>query len=300
MDNHFDRTTAFSDESEFKGLYSWSLQEQDADGVKVGRDLVPWEWTLYFKANDIALQEQWGVGKDRRIHEELEKTEIKNRRFIHASLYPDDTNGRAPNYSMIGTNRQVTDFQLRIEELAEGQVAQCWSYGSVSYTADVDFRDETVDDFIIFSFYLPTETFEHYAERVVAGHITSLFLSLSGVQGFYSDWSPSISANTIKVLTSNTDHEVKSQKDGVTIPRLGAIKKGELYFNHVTKFAVSALELEDDDKDEEFASGERPVDRALQLERLRDRRSKETVKLLNSVRMAAWIIAATIVVGLFV
>jgi hypothetical protein len=48
MDYHIDRKVVLSEESEFKNLYKWSLQELDENGKQIGRNLVPWSWSLNF------------------------------------------------------------------------------------------------------------------------------------------------------------------------------------------------------------------------------------------------------------
>ena len=53
MDNHLERKIRLSEEPEYKNLYSWSLQEFDGDGNKIGSDQVPWEWSLCFTASEL-------------------------------------------------------------------------------------------------------------------------------------------------------------------------------------------------------------------------------------------------------
>mgnify|MGYP001763000864 CR=1 FL=1 len=45
---------------------------------------------------------------------------------------------------------------------------------------------------------------------------------------------------------------------------------------------------------------DRPVDRTAQLEAVRDKREQETLKMITSLRMAAWVIAALLLIRLFV
>jgi hypothetical protein len=57
MDYHIDRRVILNQDSEFKNLYKWSLQEFDADGKKLGSDQIPWNWHLYFTASELTVSD---------------------------------------------------------------------------------------------------------------------------------------------------------------------------------------------------------------------------------------------------
>ena len=53
MEFHLDREIRLTEESEYKTLYPWALQEFDSDGDKVGSEQIPWEWNLVFSASEL-------------------------------------------------------------------------------------------------------------------------------------------------------------------------------------------------------------------------------------------------------
>src|SRR6185312_16026297 len=57
LDYQLDRKVRFVDESEYKSLYKWSLQEFDETGKKIGQPQVPWSWSLPFTATEVSLSE---------------------------------------------------------------------------------------------------------------------------------------------------------------------------------------------------------------------------------------------------
>lgn len=298
MENHFDRTIRFNDQSELKNLYQWCLNEHDETGEKVGRDYIPWQWTLHFKGKGVALTEQTQIGD--RYAQPDDEPGAKTKRTITATLYPDERDRYAPRYSMLGTDRTITDFDLRIEE-ADSKGERCVVWGGVSYTTDIDFRDVTSPDAIVFYFYVKRERFDEIARQIASRAVDGLSLRLGGVQGFYADWSPGITTDKIKVLTRDRHHEVQGATDAVPLPRLGEVEEGELFL--ATKFDLAIEPAYPDNEPNEVDTNHddgRPVDRAAQLEVVRDNRAQETLKMITSLRMAAWVIAALLLIRLFV
>jgi hypothetical protein len=95
---------------------------------------------------------------------------------------------------MFGTDRAIKSFQLDIHPIADpAEQESCKAWGSVSYTSEIDFRDETVDDCIVFYLFVKPETFARYAAKIAHGSVDEMILSVGSVAGFYSEWSPSIS-----------------------------------------------------------------------------------------------------------
>jgi hypothetical protein len=92
-----------------------------------------------------------------------------------------------------GTDRTISSFELFIERLdGDEEQERCTAWGSVSYTFDNDFWDETMDDSVVFHLYVRPETFARYVAKVGAGEVEEALLRISHVDGFYSDWSPAI------------------------------------------------------------------------------------------------------------
>ncbi|WP_439634678.1 hypothetical protein [Glycocaulis sp.] len=298
MEHHLDRRVILSEDSEYKNLYKWSLQELDEEGAKVGRDLVPWVWGLDFTATELVYNDGLTIEPDYSSDDEEMPIVTRKRRRIRAKLRPGSPQewhrNRHPSYSMFGTDRTITAFELSIEPLAEDEEQDsCRVWGSVSYTMDIDFRDETTDDAVTFHLYVRPETFEHYVRTVLAAEVDAAVLYVKRVAGFYSDWSPAISTDNIKVLTGNEkDHPVELL-DGSEIvpPRLGEVGEVSLTLVRKLTFEQSAPEAdEDDDWQDELV--EVPPDKALVAAQRSAKANVQTVALLTSLGIAAWVIAA--------
>jgi hypothetical protein len=239
MDYHLDRRLQLLLEPEHKGLYSWAIIELDDRGQKVGLDQIPWGWRLYFTATEIVLGDQLTVKTDGVIEGRLpQQEEISHRRTIRAKLRPGDPRSdadwyRRTSYRMFGTDREIKSFLLDILPLeSEDENEKCEAWGSVSYTAETDFRTETEDDIVVFYLFVKPSTFDRYAARIADGTADEVILGAGMVSGFYSEWSPSISTRDVKVLARGNEQNVE-MPDGTTFepPRLGDVGEVDLYIN---------------------------------------------------------------------
>lgn len=241
MDCHFDYTIKLNTETEHSSLYKWCLQEIDRSGEQVGRDLIPWVWPLEFDVTEIRHtytlkhDDPKSLRFDRGVKET--KTDEPNIEFntsegIYATLIPAEGRryGRT-SYSMIGTKRAIKDIRLRIEK-AESDSCRAW--GAVSQTFELDFEEETTQDNIMFLLRLTPVKFDELARKINSVGVDGATLQLSGVWGFYSDWSPELSTGRIKVLTSIIkDHVVEVEQDAdLAPPRLGEVQEFQFWLSN--------------------------------------------------------------------
>lgn len=240
MEYHLNRKVSLSPESEFGNLYRWSLQEFDETGKKVGLNQIPWSWSLVFTATNFTLNESVSLDKrgalfpfgDSDEKASVEKTKVEERLSIRADLrpgyfmYPND----GERYSMFGTDRTLKSFQLCICKLGDDEQEEYGSaWGCLSYTSENDFRKETVDDTLEFYFHAKSERFAAYVEMIRKHPAKIISLRLGAVDGFYSEWSPMVSSDRIKVLTNLLDHGVEIPEGvGFKPPVLGRIGNFEL------------------------------------------------------------------------
>lgn len=63
MDYNLENKILLSEDSEYKNLYSWSLQEFNKEGEKIGKDQIPWCWSLYFTASELRLCHSFEINK---------------------------------------------------------------------------------------------------------------------------------------------------------------------------------------------------------------------------------------------
>ena len=222
MEYHLDRTIEFIADIEPKTLYSWALREVMPDGQAAGSDLIPWDWTLCFCAESITFQHAIGVSHEAARHSSDE--------FIQVTLMPYEHGGRSGmRFSMFGTDRPIRSFSLDIYKATQREERSCRAWGLVSYTCEVDFRDETTDDVLWFNMVLLEEDYESCRYAALNNSTDySLLFYVSGVSGFYSDWSPSVRTEHIKVLLNRDEHKVSLPENVKEIPCLGAIRGAKI------------------------------------------------------------------------
>lgn len=308
MEHHLDRRVILSEDIEHKSLYKWSLQELDEEGAKIGRDLIPWDWGLDFTATELSYSDGLTIEPDYLSDDEVLPIVTRQNRFIHAKLRPGSPQEwlryRQTSYSMFGTDRIITAFELIIEPLTdEDSLDRCTVLGSVSHTMDIDFRDETRDDTVIFCLYVQPETFEHYVQMVRAAEVDAAFLYITRVAGFYSDWSPAISTDSIKVLTNyEKDHPVEiPESSEIVPPRLGEVDKVSLTLVRKLTLEQPATDPDEDNHwQDEVEFAEMPPDKALAAAQHSAKANAQTVALLSSLRIAAWAIAALLLLILII
>jgi hypothetical protein len=204
VDFHLERGLRLNTESEHKSLYNWAINEIDAQGQQIGNDQIPWRWTLRFTATSCVLCDSIDIESQFQMEETTPAPpEIVQRQVIRVGLRPgsprDDGNYfRETTFSMFGTDRAIKSFQLDIHPIVDpAKQGSCSAWGSVSYTAEIDFINETTDDCIVFYLFVEPETFARYAAKVAHGLVDEMILSVGSVAGFYSEWSPSISTRNV-------------------------------------------------------------------------------------------------------
>ena len=266
MDFHLERTLRLNIEPT-KRLYKWSISEIDPEGRRLAPDYVPWGWALYFTATSCVLHDSVDIRAPFRIASsrasqttataEGRSGRIERHQTIRARMRPGvakDANSysRQTTYSMFGTDRPIEHFELCISALSSTSTEEyCTAWGCPSYTTDIDFRDERMVDTLTFSMWVTPEAFLRYATKVLAGHVDELILRVSQVDGFYAEWSPSISTRDVKVLTSEKEHGAElAPTDEFEPLRLGDVGEAALYLRRKLTFSEAAptdRPLEDDE-----------------------------------------------------
>lgn len=245
MEYHLEKKIAFNRNPEHSSWHQWSLNEIDSSGAKDGRDLIPFPWSLFFTGSSLKFVSEVSKGKEYNDKdEEISTTIIRNKNAIvglfHSGLVRDvsflvrlQDNVR---FSMMGTDREIKQFSVCIEESSDG-TEDCNIYGIPSYDYEVDFRNETEPDWLQLDIKLQSDKFAKIAEVVQSKKVDSATLRITGVSGFYSEWSPSIAPRFIKVLTSS--HKIESHEDSqVEIPLVGKVDDFSLALKSVNSLNV--------------------------------------------------------------
>jgi hypothetical protein len=234
MDYHLDYGLRLHTEPKYKNLYSWAINEVETDGSPIGRDQIPWRWTLFFSATSCVVRNRFEIAapfslKGLRGESEDDPPRIEADQIIRMTLRPAVRRG-AVTFSMFGTKRSIRDFTLEVRPVGASAEAECCNaWGSVSNTTEIDFRRETGDDCIWFYLFVNPETFARYVALIDQGAIDNVLFSVGFADGFYSEWSPSISTNEVKVLLSGDEHKFDLPPDFQgEPPRLGRVRDAQL------------------------------------------------------------------------
>ena len=306
MKNRLDRALRLNTESPYESLYSWAINEIDADGKIVCADQIPWFWPLYFVATEIVLTDENSVEREYEIGDvKLGGADISQRRYIRAKLRPGDPLNASnllsiPKFSMFGTNRPIRAFTLSIHSLKhDGERESCVAWGALaSSDSDFDVDSFETEDCVGFTLQVKAADFDRYAARISSGTVNEIILQVGGVHGFYSAWSPSIETNHVKVLTRDKEHGFEIPKGfAIDPPRLRDVGKAELYVNTKCVFTDQLAKVQKsevfDDKVQR-ASAMRPEP---PIERLGF--DPDALKLLRSIKTTAhWIVGLILVLVL--
>lgn len=220
MDFLIDKKIQFKGETEFQSLYKWCLNEIEADG-KPSRDLIPWEWSFYFTASSLSVLREVSIDNSSYGDEKKEFREVTSiRGFLHSGHCFDGENLEDyTSFKMFGTNRIIPKFDLNIYEADEGEEDSCEIWGCPSYETDIDFRNIVEDDCVVITLNLNSKKFNEFVRLIDSRQISTAYVRMSDVNGFYSDWSPSIRTSDVSILTR--DHKIEGiEGSGIEPPTL--------------------------------------------------------------------------------
>ena len=290
MDYHLDYGLRLKTEPEHKSLYSWAINEVEADGRPIDRDQIPWAWTLVFSATSCSLTDR--VEIEGRFSESDYAPQIDTGQIVRMTLRPGTwRNGKFLDnvtFSMFGTKRAIRHFTLEVSPLEDfAKEESCNAWGSVAHTYEIDFRNETADDCLWFYLHVKPETFARYVALIDQGAIDTVLFSVGSVEGFYSDWSPSISTNNVKVLLDGEEHKLDLPPDFQgKPPRLGRVHDARLLLHRALELGKAPPSPPAID---EKADPAPPANPALEITSQIDPRF---LPVLASLKHAAWVAVA--------
>lgn len=270
MDLQLDKKIFLTTEREHKNLYSWCIQEHNANGEKIGLDQIPWAWNNHFFATKLyyhlnlsgktknssrlqfldSTRKEPPKNKQNNINKQMV---IDEQESITAILHSENDE---TSYSMFGTDRKIKNITLSISKESNKTKEFCYAWGCPSYVTEHDFRNITEPDTIQFYLSINAEKFNRIVQLIKINNINKLKFSVSGVSGFYSEWSPSISTSRIKVLTNDSYHNVEIDKkckltsiQQKNIPRLGEVLEFNLWI--IKDQGEQLINLRDDENEDE-------------------------------------------------
>ncbi len=202
--------------------------------------------------------------------------------WILVTLVPDQSRlvwNYQTRYSMFGTDRPIRNITLSVTPKGVEDTEQlCRAWGCVRYSTEADESGpgKTSDDLLWFYLAVPEEDFAalRLAAQRNAGGVSITFM-VTGVSGFYAEWSPGISADHVKVL-AGVEQRVEVPAGVGQLPRLGPVSECKLQLS--IRNSLSSLSIETAENDEpEKASVE------LEPQPQVDSRSLSDKQLLTSI-----------------
>jgi hypothetical protein len=279
---------------EHKGLYAWAINEIDDQGQQVGHDQIPWGWNLRFTATSCVVGDSIEIKSNYPTGEATPPSEVAQRRIIRVQLRPgsprdDGDFFRQTIFRMFGTDRVIKNFQLDISPTDDpAEQESCRAWGAPAYTYETDFRNEKSEDCLVFYLSVKPDAFARYAALVADGSVDEMILSVGLVYGFYSEWSPSISTRSVKVLTADREHKVELPPGLQTEPpRLGHVGDATLYINRNLVLGKETPDPEPAEEPSRVATAAPIPEMPAPELALTDPR---ILKALASLRRAAWFI----------
>ncbi len=287
-------------ESEHKSLYKWGIDEIDEEGKIVNEKLIPWGWGVNFKTKNISYKPSYELRKKREYDEDEDRMlfmgehkgehRIDEIEAIHGEL---EVDGDAI-IQMFGTNRHVRCFNLNI---GVGEKGLCYLFGSPQYTTEIDFRDTTSPDFVELYIRLSEKKFRELSQMIIAKSLTSVFIRVSGVSGFYSRWSPSVETDSIKVLTKHHEVEIPEGCD-IEPPITGQVNNLRMILEMKQEFGLTQQvdseivdedEVLDEDEFDETFDNTSQISRS-RSETLQEQTRNELLVLQKIVKRLLWVI----------
>jgi len=245
-----------SEESEFKNLYEWKINEIDNGEVK-GRDFSPSEESLFFVAselnylNSLEYGDRYAFGDD--YEDDPEKLQFNKEERIHGILNVRNLKKyRQTTFKIFGKDKEIEDMHLFIYPSEKESVHVTAVMG---FETEIDFETLVTDDSLHIEIYVKEDEFKILSERVISKNIINFGINVSRVKGFYSEWTPELSTDLIKILTSKHVSEgLLEIPDDLKIdyPVVGRGLK-HLNFHYSTKLDLLIGEEELDEEDEEDA-----------------------------------------------
>ena len=238
----------------------WSLNE-GKDGEIEEHGYVPWSFSLNFEAKNLVYLFASERELDEEIDEGEEDTFNTDEERISAQLEFDKRDSLYLPISFFGaedkTARDIKDFSLSIykrqskdKDLGEA----CYIWGVPEYETEIDFRQHHQDDCLGIELYMEEEKFNELKSLVISKSLASLDLRLKRVRGIYAPWTPSITPDELKILTTHidiqTDDEKFKEELGDILHPIREVKKWDISWS--TKQDLTFPKSQNDDEEEDW------------------------------------------------
>lgn len=306
MRHELEHKIQLNENTQHSSLYSWCLNEIDKKGDKIDNDWIPFVFSLYFTAKSLTVFREVTNGRDLDNSKKTQK--IRDETRINGSLLSgvskDGKNFEdGVIYSMFGTDRKLESFDICIYCNPEGNNTElCDSWGYLSFeTEDKNFIKYVEPDIIGFQIFLNKNKFDDLVNLIESKRVDDVILRVNNVAGFYSNWSPTISTNHIKILTNS--HKVKlKDKSKVELLTLGSIGEFNLSFqtNYKSNLEFDSRYQKSDDifqESEDDDKGIQNFKQEIKLPNSKNLRQVDNIlaQKMNSLKVPLWLIFIALV-----
>jgi len=255
----------------------WSIFEVDNNGVKANGDWVLFFGNLRFTAKSVVVHTKLTIEDSQKSEDDSDKKKSASSqiKFISGKLvsgYVHEGNNlqNAVRFSMFGTSRFITEFDLYIEEAKEDETEGCTLNAIPSYEFEgADLGIEVEPDFMGFEVRVSKNKLNELISLIESQAVNDVRLYVRNVEGIYSHWSPPwetiLVPSEVKVLPRQCDIVNKKEveedvailfKDGDRNPRyVGNIREFNLLFSSKKDlYKLPQVKTTDDDSYDTYAS----------------------------------------------
>ena len=200
-------------------LYKWSLCEKNSEGVQVGPDVIPFNYNIYFSVSNLNIRTNFNNDPSDSFEKINPHVQIRGE-LISGIVQNNHAVTNVVEYSILGVNRKINSFEFTIQQAEfDTESEHCTLFTQIAHEYEVSFRYTQVTDSLIFEIRLNQSRFQKLLKLIQSENIDSIHLLVSGVEGFYSDWSPSIFPHSIKVLSDNDKQIIHTSQECNVIPK---------------------------------------------------------------------------------
>jgi hypothetical protein len=200
-------------------LYKWSLCEKNSEGSQIGSDVIPFNYNIYFSVSNLNIRTNFNNDPSDSFEKINPHVQIRGE-LISGIVQNNHAVTSVVEYSILGVNRKINSFEFTIQQAEfDTESEHCTLFTQIAHEYEVGFRYTQVPDSLIFEIRLNQSRFQKLLKLIQSENIDSIHLLVSGVEGFYSDWSPSIFPHSIKVLSDNDKQIIHTSQECNVIPK---------------------------------------------------------------------------------
>ena len=245
---HYSTDTEFN---EYKVLYKWCLRQTQEDGTQLDRDLIPWFWSLQFEAaevfHNISYSRDWpGLNdgdEDEKYEDEKDAAaNVDTIETIQAKLIPVERLSFAPRYYMFGYRDAVGMISLTV--IRSSKDTHCTAFSFAKYRSEIDFHQEDIPHHLGFNLRLSEDKFDKILQLMKLNTLYRLSLSVGKVDGFYSNWSPEITTDSIHILPRSSLKDLNLEEHADRLRTIGKVR--DFHISASRKIIVDHKNEEDD------------------------------------------------------